>query len=168
MKLEDQVASLELCKRLKHCTKCLESKLVTEFYRRQAYCKKCSLKRTGDYYRANKERYQQRERERKAKFRTEILTRRTEDRRRLRREALAAYGGKCVCCGETQFEFLAFDHVGGGGNKHRKIVKPHQLIGWLKRNNYPPSFRILCHNCNVASGIYGRCPHEIRRTSNIA
>lgn len=31
---------------------------------------------------------------------------------------------------------------------------------WLKRNHYPPGFRVLCSNCNFARGKYGHCPHE--------
>jgi radical SAM protein with 4Fe4S-binding SPASM domain len=31
----------------------------------------------------------------------------------------------------------------------------------LKNNNYPKDlFRLLCHNCNMARGCYGYCPHE--------
>jgi hypothetical protein len=34
------------------------------------------------------------------------------------------------------------------------------LYLWLKRNNYPTGFRVLCHNCNLAIGFYGYCPHH--------
>lgn len=79
----------------------------------------------------------------------------------LRTEAINAYGGKCVCCGEIEFAFLAIDHINGGGNKHRKIVgASSQFIRWLKKNNYPTGFQILCHNCNLAKGFYGACPHQ--------
>ena len=83
-------------------------------------------------------------------------------RRRLRAEVLAVYGGKCTCCGETRFEFLAFDHIDGGGNQHRKEQRliGHAFTVWLKKNNYPPGFQIHCHNCNVAKGMYGVCPHQ--------
>lgn len=40
-------------------------------------------------------------------------------KRRMRLEALQAYGGKCACCGESNVEFLAIDHINGNGNKHR-------------------------------------------------
>jgi hypothetical protein len=34
----------------------------------------------------------------------------------------------------------------------------------MKRNNFPPGFRVLCRNCNGARGFYGYCPHESQRT----
>lgn len=78
----------------------------------------------------------------------------------LRESIIAYYGGKCVCCGETQFEFLAIDHVNGGGSQHRKNIKESSVCYWIKKNNYPEGFQILCHNCNMAKGFYGHCPHE--------
>src|SRR6266852_8334175 len=41
-------------------------------------------------------------------------------REKLRKRVLAAYGGKCVCCGETEDSFLSIDHIDGDGNKHRR------------------------------------------------
>ena len=34
------------------------------------------------------------------------------------------------------------------------------LHKWIKDNNFPDGFQILCHNCNQAKGYYGICPHE--------
>lgn len=102
----------------------------------------------------------------------------SEDRRRFSREwaarkhqqrraaALAAYGGRCVCCGESEKAFLAVDHVGGGGNAHRRsLSKSGRMVGssnvyaWLERNGFPAGFQLLCHNCNFAKS-HGGCPHE--------
>jgi hypothetical protein len=71
----------------------------------------------------------------------------------------AHYGNMCACCGEANTEFLAFDHINGGGYQHRKsgVCK---LSSWLVRNNFPEGFRVLCHNCNMSRGLYGYCPHE--------
>lgn len=66
---------------------------------------------------------------------------------------------KCECCGESEFMFLALDHIEGKGNKHRKEIKGN-MCQWAKKNNYPPIFQILCHNCNSAKGYYGICPHK--------
>lgn len=85
--------------------------------------------------------------------------------RRRRVECLIHYGGsppKCDCCGESNIEFLAIDHIAGNGNKHRKENKINQGGGiclWLQKQKYPKGFRVLCHNCNLADGMYGRCPH---------
>lgn len=89
--------------------------------------------------------------------------------RALRDDVLRHYGGdppSCACCGESAREFLAIDHVDGGGSKQRKALRMHsgtQFLGWLRKNNYPPGFRVLCHNCNSARGFYGACPHEAAR-----
>ena len=80
--------------------------------------------------------------------------------------ALMAYGWSCACCGEDRYEFLAIDHINGGGTKHRKELSGgnrggHPMYQWLADNNYPNGFRVLCHNCNVALGMYGFCPHNV-------
>ena len=77
----------------------------------------------------------------------------------LRLAAIKKYGGKCICCGERQIEFLAIDHTNGGGSKHRKAIKKSIYL-YLHQENYPEGFRILCHNCNSARGYYGYCPHK--------
>jgi hypothetical protein len=85
---------------------------------------------------------------------------------RLRDECFEAYGGKCFCCGVTEKEFLAMDHVFGGGNKHRKEEKIRgggTIHLYLKRRGYPATFRLSCHNCNMARGFFGICPHELER-----
>lgn len=72
------------------------------------------------------------------------------------------YGGKCACCGETQFEFLSIDHINGGGTQHRlkNGIRGAAVIDWLIRNGLPKGFQVLCHNCNQAKGYYGQCPHK--------
>jgi hypothetical protein len=80
--------------------------------------------------------------------------------RRVREEVIAHYGGKCICCGEKEFVFLTIDHINGGGNKHRKEVGPSSIPRWLRKNNYPKGYQILCHNCNQAKNIKGVCPHQ--------
>lgn len=83
-------------------------------------------------------------------------------RREYRREALAAYGGKCACCSEEHFEFLVIDHPNGGGRKERaeNSVWGTSFARWLARQGFPPGYRVLCHNCNSAIGYYGACPHD--------
>lgn len=81
--------------------------------------------------------------------------------RALRQKVLAHYGDACVCCGETNFEFLAIDHVHGGGQAHRREVGGGaSFLRWLRDSGYPPGFRVMCHNCNMALGFYGYCPHR--------
>ncbi len=80
----------------------------------------------------------------------------------LRRLVLCHYGGtppRCACCGEDLYEFLALDHINGGGRKHARSVNSH-LYQWIHANNFPSGFRVLCHNCNQSLGAYGYCPHH--------
>jgi hypothetical protein len=74
-----------------------------------------------------------------------------------------AYGGmKCACCGESNSKFLTIDHIDQNGAKHRKeIGKGTRLYVWLRSNNFPSGFQVLCYNCNC--GRYhnkGICPHK--------
>jgi hypothetical protein len=82
---------------------------------------------------------------------------------RIRKEAIDMYGGKCECCGETIYEFLALDHIHGGGSNHKKKLKEEgtSIWYWLKKHRYPKGeFRVLCHNCNQSLGAWGYCPHN--------
>lgn len=78
--------------------------------------------------------------------------------KKLRKLVLEYYGNKCECCEESRDVFLAIDHVNGGGYEHRKTVK--NIYRWLKINNFPEGFRILCYNCNMATYLQGVCPHK--------
>jgi hypothetical protein len=66
---------------------------------------------------------------------------------------------QCPGCTETHLEFLSIDHINGGGRKHRLSIGGG-IYAWLRKNNYPDGFRVLCHNCNQSRGAYGYCPHE--------
>jgi hypothetical protein len=84
-------------------------------------------------------------------------------RLRLRKALIDFYGGKCACCGETEYKFLALDHVNNDGAEERRkpglgsteAVGRKILKGILVKENY----QLLCHNCNLAKGFYGACPH---------
>ena len=80
-----------------------------------------------------------------------------------RKMVLIHYSGnppKCACCGETIYEFLTIDHINGGGTEHKKEIKGYPLAIWLKVNNFPKGFQVLCYNCNCAKGFWGKCPHK--------
>jgi len=84
-------------------------------------------------------------------------------RQKQRLEVLSYYGGsppKCVCCGESHIEFLTIDHMNNDGAKHRKFVPSGSFYSWLKKNNFPEDYQVLCFNCNLSKGFYGCCPHE--------
>jgi len=97
------------------------------------------------------------------KHRAELNERNKKSRKKLRHEVLNAYGGLCECCGESHVEFLGVDHIDGGGRKHlAELGGSAYFYGWLKKNGFPPGYRILCHNCNFSIGKYGYCPHKIK------
>ena len=93
-------------------------------------------------------------------------------RHRVKLDVLSHYGNKCACCGETEEFFLSMDHKNNDGAAHRKASfnGPNaQFRGgthiylWIKRNNYPDSFQILCHNCNHGKHLNGGiCPHQMK------
>ena len=92
--------------------------------------------------------------------------------RKLKLAVLNGYGGPiCRCCGETHIEFLSIDHINNDGAAHRRSLPKSASSGgsgfyaWLKKNNFPPGFQVLCMNCNFAKGKYGYCPHEKERRS---
>ena len=148
----------------KTCVRCETFKPLSAFYvkqrkREKAYhfsrCKACmsevrkqNYKESNVYYRDNRE---------------HILERLRRVAVEVKLEMIAEYGGRCACCGETQMEFLALDHIQGGGNKDREETQgrggtPYYKM--LKRQGWPKGkHQILCHNCNQAKATYGMCPH---------
>jgi len=80
----------------------------------------------------------------------------------------------CRCCGENfHVDFLAIDHISG---RHKMNYEPElvklgyssKLLGstlyvWIRKNNFPDGFQVLCNNCNYAKGMKknkNKCPHE--------
>lgn len=81
-------------------------------------------------------------------------------------EIIEAYGGRCSCCGEADPAFLSVDHVNNDGAEHRREIGRGSLYWWLRRNNYPPGFQILCFSCNFAKSKNGGvCPHNHLRAA---
>jgi hypothetical protein len=74
---------------------------------------------------------------------------------------IEAYGSKCECCAEGREEFLAIDHIDGGGYIARLAGENiHKLYRRLIREGFPKgNHRLLCHSCNCSMGFYGYCPH---------
>jgi hypothetical protein len=93
--------------------------------------------------------------------------------RQVRREALEHYGGqppRCACCGEARMEFLAIDHIDGGGQAHRRKLNTGSGTSFyfkLRKLGWPEGLRVLCHNCNVSLGMYGYCPHQDRASASV-
>lgn len=114
------------------------------------------------YYQEHKQRHKETGRLWAAKNRDKMREYQRRKHAKLRDQVITAYGGQCACCGEAHREFLALDHMYGGGNKHRKEVGGDKAAVYreARDDGFPPRFTILCHNCNSAFGYYGYCPHH--------
>lgn len=66
----------------------------------------------------------------------------------------------CNCCKETTYQFLALDHIYGGGTQHREASGSKYIMSALISEGFPEGYQVLCHNCNQAKGFYGKCPHQ--------
>lgn len=142
---------------LSHCAGCdLWKERAKYFYRSGSigrgagYCKECARGKSRTKFESK---------------RNEILRRERSYLVELRLEMISAYGDACVCCGEARWEFLTLDHVGGGGNRHRKLLGgTRAVMKHLKKLGWPKDgFRLLCYNCNCSIGARGYCPHEMER-----
>ena len=143
---EDKIAYIPVCR---ECGAILtDENWYTSLKKEYSYiCKDCKNKYNKEWQQDNKDKCNQSNRE---------------SNHRLRDEVINEYGGKCVCCGETRREYLTIDHINGGGGKHRREIgiRGSQFYRWLKQNNYPKGFQVLCFNCNCGKKDYGICPHN--------
>ena len=150
----------------RHCPKCGQDLPLDAFYRfandnPSRPCKECWKAYMRTRISAQPERHRALSQRWRAANPDKVREQRLRGQRRIREEALTAYGHHCVCCGVHNSEFLAIDHVNGGGRQHRKHVAPGTgFYWWLKRNGYPEDFRLLCHNCNRATYANALCPHH--------
>lgn len=128
-------------------------------------CKTCVAKQVSEYQRGNRETYNENMR----RFRRENLEHVREYGRNSARnfrkkqcaKVHAAYGGKCVCCGETEPLFLAIDHIKNDGHRERKTKPPGSFYGRIVRAGFPKRYQLLCYNCNVGKHRNGGiCPHQ--------
>lgn len=142
---------------MRKCSKCGERKALSFMVIKSGswpdVCKACENKRTQTW--RNSDHGRQLMREAKARY-----------NEKLKREVLSYYSRgtfRCACKGcperSKSLAFLCIDHKNGGGNKHRKEIGIDRLYRWLRANGYPKGFQVLCHNCNHAKHVLGRCPH---------
>lgn len=71
---------------------------------------------------------------------------------------------------ETELTFLTIDHTEDNGAEHRRQMAAEKgnawgqaggpTYRWLRDNNFPPGFQVLCANCNCGKQWNGGvCPH---------
>lgn len=85
-----------------------------------------------------------------------------EKRLRNRLEFFARYGGKCACCGTTDYRWLTVHHI----HKNGGIERAQQKSNWNNRHAmmlkepFRDDLELLCYNCHLARDYYGCCPHN--------
>ena len=168
---------------IKICSVCKKGLTLDNFYKNNrgyglysllSDCKKCHSKRTNEWRRKNLERDRENKNKYSRDWRRNHPERAKETRNRcnekLKKDIVAYYSNgkmQCNCCGEQEIKFLTIDHINNDGNEHRKVIgikrtsAGQSFYFWLKRNNYPKGFQILCYNCNCGKAKNnGICPHK--------
>lgn len=108
------------------------------------------------------------DRRRDPAFKKQMSQRLKKWRYALKCKVIRGYGGKCVCCGEREIDFLNLDHKRKQGAQHRR-EEGHKAIGpalykKLIALGFPRTmFQVKCWNCNCTEGIFGSCPHKRKR-----
>jgi|SRR2546427_1121049 len=94
-----------------------------------------------------------------------ILVRERERKKEVKIEILSHYSEgtpKCSCCNFRKIEGLSIDHLKGRKSSGQSFdFTSYRLYAWLKRNEYPEGYQVLCINCNSAKSDNGICPHKI-------
>lgn len=135
----------------------------TAAHRGAALCTVCSSPKAPNSTRCEKHLVETRERARAYRWRYRGILHKQDRDHKL--AIMHHYGDRCACCGEENPAFWTIDHIEGGGNAHRREIGRGGLLRWLKKNNYPAGFQILCCNCNFAKWRVGICPHRLARES---
>lgn len=125
---------------MKTCRACGLEKLLIEFYppSSRKVCRRCKNSRTVDTSRAY--------------------------RGTLKEQVLRYYSPQLICaCSACPYpspgiKFLSLDHIEGRGDHDREIRR--KLYQWVKNNNFPDGFQVLCYNCNLAKRGDNTCPHN--------
>lgn len=108
-------------------------------YASNSLCPECKKNKTQKWKEKNKE---------------SLHSKRIDYHAQKKKEVFKEYGGACDLCGESDIDVLTIDHINGNGAKHRKEVPAAKITKWLKDNDYPHGFRVLCFNCNFKSHLY--------------
>lgn len=127
---------------------------------RTAELQRAWRQRNHDQFLASRRTYYKKRRERTLPLRREAA-------RLLRAEMIAAYGGRCVCCGEAHYAFLTIDHINRDGKQHRQSLArfgsktgSHAVYVDLKKRGWPQDgYRLFCMSCNFATRHGETCPH---------
>lgn len=152
---------------LRQCHKCLKVLPVEEFYEKPRYiCKVCSIAKAKAWRESHPAQYREYFRKYRRINQEQTNTNVRNYHKRIREQAIKAYDGKCACCGESDMRFLTIDHINGGGNKHRRLLRNghhggQTIYRFLINGGFPTGFQVLCYNCNCGKQYNsGICPHN--------
>lgn len=144
---------------MKYCSRCHRSKEDKEFQapRTCIRCSEYAKKHHDGKGHGSSQEWKEENRDRLRKYNRAWRT-------SYKSQVLQHYGMKCACCGESDIRFLTIDHRDGGGRKHREEIGTGPGVPfyrWLKANNYPEGYTVLCFNCNCGRSVNGGiCPHK--------
>ncbi|KKQ94900.1 MAG: hypothetical protein UT21_C0011G0008 [Candidatus Woesebacteria bacterium GW2011_GWA1_39_11b] len=80
------------------------------------------------------------------------------EREKLKFDILNHYSNGKLCCANCSFNdsrALQVDHIENNGAEERRKLFGNRLFAgttfyrWVRRNNYPEGYAILCANCNI-------------------
>jgi hypothetical protein len=86
------------------------------------------------------------------------------DRERTRKQKakiIAALGGYCVKCGNTDPRVLEIDHIHGNGNQERRTKWPTGVIKEVLLTRDHCKFQLLCANCHTIKHSPYHDPSEL-------
>jgi len=106
---------------------------------------------------------------RKEKITTDIQLYQHNHRLSFKKQVLHHYANNIICCqhcGKNDIDILCMDHINGGGTRHAQEISGGSayLYKWIKENQYPSGFQILCCNCNR---IKAHTNQEYSRNKNV-
>lgn len=93
------------------------------------------------------------------------LLKQKQKQQEIRFAVLKLYGGRCICCGCSNYKYLQLDHVNNDGNAERRKL-PFHIRGSkfykyvLKLGYHRRDLQLLCGNCHQAKTRYGGCTVE--------
>lgn len=119
--------------------------------------------------------------EKRQKVSQEFNAHQRNQRRSLKKDILSHYSTDetknplCAWCGFTDIRALCLDHIDNDGETHREALsglpRGHGASGsvmyrWVKKNQYPEGFQVLCANCNLIKEFRYREENPARNVSS--
>lgn len=134
------------------CIECGKVKPLTDFYTSNKYtinrCKHCYILQNRIYQNKHRDKIKKYNDDNKERKKQWLLNRKIEVLNHYTNNDIHC---QCPCgCSHSGVEFMTIDHINGGGTQHRKDYHIGNIYKWLKDNNYPSGFRVLCFNCNCS------------------